>query len=299
MATAIACALALATAEQAAAQAQPVPTFAGGWFPRADVTRAPFTGHVGFVAQVVQPGRVTLRFETAVRCPSGNVYDGTGRKTVGWDGATLAARGATTYRVGRNRLDYAWELATKVQGDTMFGVLRITGTERRPGKRASRCTELPSRPILARLTADPGTTPVMNPSPRAFYAGLIDARVGAVPGVVQLRMADPPTRLGARWTVRLRCDRGPSFVVTNSTSPTTIVGDGSFTQDERFVVRLTGGAVRYRAQFNGRFLAGGGAAGRLRVTTAAFDRRTGRLVRRCDSGEVPWAAREVLTPELG
>jgi hypothetical protein len=257
------------------------PAYGGGLLPYTVVPRG-FNPSVGIALQP-RGDRVALRFDTTLLC-GGRTFEAVGRKLAAFDGSAIGARGAS--RVRGLGLRYSWTLSGVLSGQTVSGELRITGTQRRGGRRF-RCTRHPSRRFQARIGSPPAGAPAPA-RPAAAYNGMSELRLGGLPGPVVLRVSRDGRKVAARWNAIARCGRGPRERLVNFTPLTRIGAAGGFLRKERFKVRYADALVTYRVRFGGR-LAADGAAGRLRMRATVRDRRR-RVLTRCDTGTRGWHA---------
>ena len=91
------------------------------------------------------------------------------------------------------------------------------------------------------------------------------------------------------FTYTVAC-RKLSYTSNNVSPSAGIRADGSFTVRESFAFRSPRLVERVRVRVEGRFDAGG-AAGAVRVHSVVRSRRSGRVVDRCDTGALAFAAR--------
>lgn len=93
------------------------------------------------------------------------------------------------------------------------------------------------------------------------------------------------------FRLRYRCARR-AFSETNHSPPFRIDASGRFSYTERFTVRypVSEPLKRVVVVTTGQFSTGG-VAGSVRSNVLFLNRRTGRIIDRCDTGEVSWSAR--------
>jgi hypothetical protein len=279
-------AVAVAVAAGAALARAQAPAYGGGVLPQASPPRA-YTPTLGVT---LRPGgdRLALRFDTTLRCAR-STYDVAARRTVPFDGASIAASGAGRIRLVGGRVRFAWSIAGRVDGAIATGVLRIDG-ERTVGSRRRSCSRRPERSFEARVPVAPVGAPAM-PSPRAVYLGLSGHRLrGGFAAPVIVRASNDGRRVAARWTAEARCRNGGRVRLVNFTPPTRVRSGATFLRRERFTQRFVDLVIRYRVAFAGR-IAADGAAGTLRLRARVYDPRRGnRLVTRCDTRRHGWTA---------
>lgn len=125
---------------------------------------------------------------------------------------------------------------------------------------------------------------------------------GAVRDYLQFVSAQvrPDGRFTARATLVTECAPryGDSLTESVSVRDAELSADGRYAATTSFAHQLgrgvpTVGGLRAEGtiRFSMRVLAGGRAAGSVRVRTAYTDPRTGRELARCDTGRIAWAAR--------
>jgi hypothetical protein len=134
----------------------------------------------------------------------------------------------------------------------------------------------------------PAAGPPAPPQPGGAYLGLT-SQAAPVPKPFVLRVNRKATRVGIAIFDYVRNCRRSALRLNNVTPGGRIRSDGTFSLGERFRLRFKGGTrERFRIRIDGRFTAGG-VSGSLRVTTVA--RRAGRVIDRCDTGALTFAAR--------
>jgi hypothetical protein len=162
---------------------------------------------------------------------------------------------------------------------TLVGHLRSRGAD----GRVRRCsTRGPWQLRMPAVAATPAPA-----QPGAVYRGLTSQQ-GDVPRPYLLGV----TRRGRVETTvfeyKMVC--GKLAYATNDVSPgARIRPDGTFRVRERFTLGSRRIAERVRVRIDGGFRAGG-VAGTVRVRSVVRNRRTGRLIDRCDSGSLTFAA---------
>lgn len=265
------------------------PTYAGGLLATATSPKATNQPMVGIALQP-RGARLAVRFETTLRCgPGAGEIPVSGRRTVPFDGARVAASSASLLDLGAgDRLTYAWTLAGAVGDGAASGTLHVTGRLRSRGGRTRACAFVPDRAWQARLVSAPAGPAAAPAAGAAFLGASAQAIVDGLPGAVVLRVTRDGRRVAALWTAVARCGRGPREMLQNFTPATALRGP-SFARSERFRRQFSDALVRYRVRFAGRF-AGDGASGTLRLRASVYDPRGRRLRTRCDSGTQRWAA---------
>lgn len=255
--------------------------YAGGSLPEAAVTGTAYTPTVGVTLRPRADGRVTVAFNTTLRCGRALALVRGGR-TVAWDGAAVQAAGRGRARLGAGRATrFAWALQAGADGQTATGELRI-----RARRHGETCRGRAPRGFVAPLVPAAAGAPSRPAAGTAFYGGGPRLARGRRPGPVVLRVSPDGSRVAARWSAAARC-----AWLANLTPPTAIGADGSFARRERFGVRYPGGRfVRFRAHFAGRFT-GATATGSLRLRATVLTHRGGAVRERCDTGRRAWSAR--------
>jgi hypothetical protein len=272
----------LVFAAPAAAQS---PAYGGGLLPAASAPRG-YTPTMGIVLQP-RAGTIAIRFDTSLRCGPQTYEQPAGRVTVPFDGRSFSASKSRRHiRLVGGRVTYSWKLSGQLDGTIATGTLRITGVERRNGRRVS-CRRKPLRRFAARVAGAPAGAP--RPPARAAFGGVSDMRVGGLPAPVVLKVGSTARRLGARWTARAACGDGRPLIFANFSPPMRIRPDGSFSRSERFAVHFSDALIRYRVRFAGRF-SGEAATGVVRARARIYNRSGSRLRTRCDSGTRTWSA---------
>jgi hypothetical protein len=262
------------------------PAYGGGVLPQASPPR----GYTPTLGITLRPSgdRLALRFDTTLRCGR-STYDVAARRTVPFDGASIAASGAGRLRLVGGRVRFAWSIAGRVDGQTATGVLRIDGV-RTVGARRRTCSRRAERPFEARVPVAPAGAPGL-PSSRAVYLGLSAHRLrGGFAAPVIVRASRNGRKVAARWTAEARCRNGGRVRLVNFTPPTGVRTDATFRRRERFTQRFVDLVIRYRVAFAGR-IAADGATGTLRLRASVYDPRRGNeLITRCDTRRHAWTA---------
>jgi hypothetical protein len=176
-------------------------------------------------------------------------------------------------------------MSGQVAGPSASGSARVWIVKRRGGRTIARCRS-GNRPWQARVAyAEPHPAP---PAPSGAYYGLTGQR--RVPFPLVLRVS--PNSRRVRVTVfdyRQRC-RDSSWEWDNITPSGAVRRDGTFRLRERFTFHWLEGPERYRVRVDGQFTTAG-VYGTLSVTSVLRSRSSGRVLDRCRTGRVTFAAR--------
>jgi hypothetical protein len=233
----------------------------------------------------VSGSRITVRGVLTIPCrgPRSAEVEGGGVGTLSPDGtfrvrfgkARLQPTSSTGFRrsaVVTGRLVRAYE----IRG-------RIDATASGDGARGCRG----GADYVARWRPDPVDVPAPAPA-GARLIGMNSSRLG--PFGVNLRVAPDGSRItqfivGARY----RCARLPTYQETNYSPPITINPDGTFRRVERFRVPFADVIDSVTVTTEGHFV-NGGAIGTWHARATSRSRRTGRVVDRCGTGALTWAA---------
>lgn len=236
----------------------------------------------------VSDSRITVRGVVTIPCRGDRSaeVEGAGVGTLNADGsfrltfgrARLQPTSSTGFRrsaVVAGRLVRAYE----IQG-------RIDATASGDGARGCRG----GADFVARWRPDPLDVPAPAPG-GATLIGMNSSRLG--PFGVNLRVAPDGSRIthfiaGARF----RCARLPAYQETNYSPPIAVAPDGTFRRVERFRVPFADVIDSVTVTTEGRFV-NGGAIGTWEARATSRSRRTGRVVDRCGTGALTWAAATV------
>jgi hypothetical protein len=192
-------------------------------------------------------------------------------------------------RSGAVRRTHRVTFSGRFDGTTAVGTITATlRLKRRDGSRR-RCSYGPL-PWQLRLVEAPAATPApAAPQPGATYYGLTSQRLKGERRPFLLVVAPDATRIDTAVMGYIKqCRIGP-WPSDNMSPPFSVRPDGTFRLRERFTERFADARERYLVRIDGRFTAGG-ARGTLRVTSVARQRGSRRLVDRCDTGPVTFAA---------
>jgi hypothetical protein len=246
----------------------------------------PSRGDSWMWVRVLADGRA--RVGGAVRVPCGLVrFDAV--VTPAADGTFEFTR-VRRVRTGGDRLRAVATVSGGFDGDSavygeVYGRLRI----RRPSGRVVLCTTGNSKPWSVRRPPTE-VTPGM-PLPLTTYLGLTN-QAATVPRPFLLRVPRGAQRVAfAIFEYTRRCTRR-SYFLNEITGDAPIRPDGTFSIRGRFTLRYDDvpQVERFRVHVDGAFGAGV-VTGSLRVTSVARRRGSGRVVDRCDTGPVTFAAR--------
>lgn len=211
-----------------------------------------------------------------VRCGGGLAAPGgIGKVSIGPDGAF-----ATRLRQRSGRRTFRVDIAGVIAGPRATGTM--TATVLRPGRSACRRTGT-WRAIV------PPDFPSEGDDTSSTWAGVVKQGAAARPLGVMLRTGIGPRDLTRVLIgMRIRCRRAAPFYITHftRTQPDPI---GEFEIAERFTQRYARTTERVTATVTG-FAVSVGYTGTARYRSILRSRRTGRVVDRCDSGAVTYAA---------
>jgi hypothetical protein len=206
----------------------------------------------------------------------------------GADGSVAVTR-TRRWRVGPYRMRAVVTVRGRFDGAAASGTLSARLRHRRPGGRARRCaTREDATWQLRRLPAAGAPAPA---SPGATYFGLT-RQPGPLPRPFLLRVDATGGRvLTSVFEYTRVCDANGRLYVSEISPGAPIRPDGTFTIRDRFTLRYRDVRLneRFRVRVDGQF-AGGVVSGTLRVTTVARRRSSGKVVDRCDTRPVPFAA---------
>jgi len=168
------------------------------------------------------------------------------------------------------------------------GTLRLLVTVRRRGRAAVSCSSGFVR-WQARSVIGLPPASAARPSAGALF-GATRQRAGAAPFPFALRVTRDRRRVDAiMFRIGRRCQGAASDQLPNNMPGATIRPGGGFYAVQRYRQRFTDSVEYFQFQVFGTFTTGG-ATGTLRATSTLRDPRSGRVVGRCSSGSVAWAA---------
>ena len=267
----------------AAALAPPDATYGGGFLTAA----APLVG------VRVSPGgdRIALEGEAIAHCAGTGPIDErlTLRTTLATDGS-FRGRVRRVHRVSAIESRTVWLSAsgTVVDASRAIGLLRLVAFVQRRHRATVRCDSRIQHWEARSVSSLPAGPPV--PLAGVSYYGATRQAGRYVPFPLALHVSRDRARVDAAvFRVYRRCRGVASGDVSNDTLPATIRADGSFSVVQRYSQRFTDSIESFTFRFAGRF-ATLGATGTLRTTSILRDPRTHRVIGRCDSGTVAWAA---------
>jgi hypothetical protein len=195
-----------------------------------------------------------------------------------------------TRRVSRIETRFIRLSATGRTGDRRqaSGTLRLLVTVRRRGRAAVSCNSGTVRWQARSVTGLPPAG-AGRPSAGALF-GATRHRAGAAPFPFAMRVTRDRRRVDAiMFRIGRRCQGAASDQLPNNMPGATIRPDGSFYAVQRYSQRFTDSIEYFQFQVFGTFTTRG-ATGTLRATSILRDPRTRRVVGRCSSGLVAWAA---------
>lgn len=248
---------------------------------------APLTG-----LRVDQTGRrVTLEGQAIARCAGGAAVDDglTVRATVspagGFRGSSSRSYRVSAAETRTVRLAVGGVLAGRSRA---AGSMRMTVLVRRTGRPLLRCaTGLQGWQARSATAAALGGQP---PRAGATYFGATNQRGRPVPLPFVLALSGDGRSVDATlFRVRRRCIGVRSDDLPNNTPGAAIGPDGSFSILQRYSQRFSDSVEDYTFSVSGR-VGADGAGGTLRATSVLRDPRTRRVIGRCDSGPLRWAA---------
>jgi hypothetical protein len=212
---------------------------------------------------------------------------------IGWFDAQVALAPDGSFRFSRIRttreaghvIRAEVSMSGRFDGAVGAGTVRARVRDRTPRGAVQRCATRRARPWKVHLRPVPGAP--APPQPGGIYLGLT-SQAGGVPKPFLLRLNGSGTRVGvAIFDYTRQCRKG-GISLNNFTPGGPIRPDGTFTLRERYGLPFRGGIrERFRIRVDGRFTAQG-VTGSLRVATVA--RRGGRVIDRCDTGQVGFTA---------
>lgn len=168
------------------------------------------------------------------------------------------------------------------------GMLRLLAYVHRVGRPTVRCD---SREQHWEGRSVPGVTPgPPAPLAGASYYGGTTQRGREIPFPFALRVASDGRNVDTSvFRVHRRCTGVVSNDVPNDMPPAAIAPDGAFSVTQRYSQRFVDSTEFFTFTLAGRFVTEG-ASGTLRATSLLRDLRTRRVIGRCNSGLVRWAA---------
>ena len=271
--------VAAALALPSAASAQ---VFAGGSVGPGRAPDAVGSSELGFR---ISDGRIAVRGAVRIPCdgPRSAEVEGAG---VG----TLAADGTFRVKFGKRRLQPGGEKGfrrTAVVTGRLTRAYEIQGTidATATGGGVKGCVG--GAEYVARWRPDPADVPAPAPG-GATMIGMSSSRLG--PFSVNLRVAPDGSRItqfivGARYV----CRRLAAYQETNYSPAIRVNPDGTFRFVERFRVPYADVVDSVTVTTEGHFV-NGGAIGTWEARATSRSRETGRVVDRCGTGALTWAA---------
>ena len=232
-------------------------------------------------AQAGADGRVRLGGAVAVGC---GLSEFDAEVTLAADGSFEVTR-AYRWRVRGHRLRSLVTVRGRFDGAGASGELGSNFRNRHPNGRVERCNTGDWKGWQLRMRPAPG--PPAAAQPGATYHGLTSEPRRPRPFLLRVdRGGGRVTASVFEYTRRCRVD----VIPLNEVSPgARIRPDGTFTITERFRLNYGRERERFRLRVEGQF-AGGVVSGTLRVTSAVARRKSGRVVDRCDTGPLTFAA---------
>jgi hypothetical protein len=222
---------------------------------------------------LVRPdGRVTARASFTIACGNVSYVERFARLSGMVSGTEFSASGHARVPGHHSALVF---IEGSADGQTATGAARVY---------APHCSGY-KRGFILRTESAPAGVPAV-PAPRARLTGVTQQSAAGVRLPISI-LVTHNGKVTAFWDALLHCQPGVSNL-ENSTPPTPIRADGSFTRSERFTVRYaTGIAGHFSVKLTGAFRADG-VSGTLRASL----RRTkpGSRHRPCTSGTQAWAA---------
>lgn len=278
------CCLLAMPAAPAAARADVVPgDYGGGVIARGSKALRLAVGSSWMWARVAPGGQARIGGVARVACGLTR-FDA--EVALAPDGSFRFSRVRKTREAG-HRLRAAVTVRGRFDGAAASGTVSGRLRNRHPDGVVRRCSTRGARRWQMRMRAAAG--PPGPPAAGATYRGLT-AQQGDVPRPFLLRVAGSGSRVAvAVFDYTRRCSEQELFL-NDITPSATIRPDGSFTIRERFTLRYIRVRERFRVRVDGRFTAGG-VTGALQVTSVARRRSSGRVVDRCDTGQVGFDAR--------
>jgi hypothetical protein len=202
------------------------------------------------------------------------------------DGSFTVTR-SRRYRSRGHRLRALVTLRGRFDGTVASGRVDARLRNRHPDGKVRRCATRGGASWQLRQRPAPGAPAL--PPPGASYLGLT-SQAGPVPRPFLLRV----DRGGGRVVTSVfeytrSCPRMGEFFLNNVSPGGRIRPDGTFSIRERFTLPYLRNNERFRLRVDGQF-AGGTVSGTLQVTTVLRRRGSGRVVDRCDTGPLTFAA---------
>ncbi len=219
--------------------------------------------------------KARVRAVSVVRCGR-RLAEVSGMRTV-----AVAADGtfARRMRVRAGRFTHRIDIAGTIAGQRATGTM--TAAVLRRGRRVCGRTGR-WRAIV------PPEFPSEGDDTSPTWAGVVRQRGAAEPLGVMVRTLDSPELARVVIGMQIRCRRAASYYVTHYTSPADY-SIGEFEVTDRFVLRTARTVERVSTKLTA-FAVSVGFTGTVRSTSVVRSRRTGRVVDRCGTGRVTWAA---------
>jgi hypothetical protein len=205
--------------------------------------------------------------------------------TLGADGSFDFTR-VRRARESGHRLRAVVRVRGRFDGTAASGTVRGVLRNRFPNGTVRRCSTRGARPWQLRLPAAPGAPAAAQPG--ATYLGVTSEQAD-VPRPFLLAVARNGARVKTAVFEYVRHCRRFSLFLNDITPSARIRPDGTFTIRERFAVRYRRSKERFRIRVDGRFTAGG-VSGTIRAATVARRRGSGKVVDRCDTGQLGFNA---------
>ena len=234
--------------------------------------------------------RLAVEAEAIARCLGSGPVDErlTVRTTLRPDGS-FAGLASRTYRISANesRVVRLAAAGRVLDGRSASGKMRIVVFRRRPGRRIVRCD--------TRVQSWEARSPPLSSGPAApltgtSYYGVTGQALRYVPFPFALRVSASGGRIdSAVYRVFRRCRGVLSSDMPNDSPPATIRPDGTFSVIQRYSQRFPDSIEYFTFALAGRF-GTGGVSGTLRARSFVRDLATRRIIGRCDSGRLTWAA---------
>jgi hypothetical protein len=234
-------------------------------------------------ARVGADGRARIGGRVDVGCGLA-VFDA--EAVLAQDGAFQFAR-SRRWRSQGHRLRAVVTVRGRFDGAAAAGTVVARLRNRHPNGRVRHCATRGRARWQLRQRPAPG--PPAPPRPRSTYLGLT-SQAGPVPRPFLLRVNRRGSRVQTSVFEYTRsCPRKGAFFLNDVTPGARIRPDSTFTIRERFTLPYFRNTERFRIRVDGQF-AGGAVTGTLRVTTVWRKRGSGRVVDRCDTGPLTFAA---------
>ena len=191
-----------------------------------------------------------------------------------------------TARQGGHRLRAVVTVKGRFDGAAASGTVRGRLRNRHPDGVVRHCSTRGARPWQLRMAGPPG--PPAPAQPGATYHGLTSQQ-GDVPRPFLLAVARSGARVKATiFDYKVACAK-LSYDSNDVSRGARIRPDGTFVVRESFAFRSPRLVERVRVRVTGGFSAGH-VAGNVRVHSVVRARRNGRVVDRCDTGPLSFAA---------